>query len=104
MFTTAHIAQISKDDLSLKEGYRALTLPIGSFQGFSKTMKPGSFVDIYDTSTDSTWMLEKLKIIDLEGSQPDAGGNVPNASFRQRNIRFHLKFVKEQINACGEKS
>jgi len=69
VFTSSHIAKISNDDLSLKEGYRALTLPSDKFQGRSAKMKPGAFVDIYSTSADSSWVLENVRIISAEGEK-----------------------------------
>lgn len=72
-FTTAHIAKVSKDDTSLKEGDRALTLPADNFQGKSNTMTPGSLVDIYSASADSGWVLEAIKILSYEGQNATAG-------------------------------
>lgn len=77
-FTTAHIAQISSDDVNLREGYRALTLPADNFQGKSETMKPGSVVDIYGTATDSDWILEGVRIISFESAKNAIA--VPNAT------------------------
>lgn len=72
-FTTAHIAKISSEDTTLKEGYRALTLPADSFQGRSDKMIVGSNVDIYSANAESSWVLESVKIIGFEGS--NASGN-----------------------------
>lgn len=69
VFTTSHIAKISKDDLTLKEGCRALTLPADSFQGKSKSMVPGSSVDIYTTTPGDNWILENIKILSFEGNK-----------------------------------
>lgn len=69
VFTTSHIAKISKDDLALKEGCRALTLPADSFQGRSKSMIPGSSVDIYSTVPGDSWILENIKILSFEGNK-----------------------------------
>jgi Flp pilus assembly protein CpaB len=68
-FTTSHIAMISNDEVSLREGYRALTLPADNFQGKSETMKQGSFVDIYSTANNSSWILEGVRIISFESSK-----------------------------------
>lgn len=67
VFTNAHIAKISNDDVSLREGYRALTLPADNFQGKSDKMAPGSFVDIYSSLSDNSWVLEDIKIMSFEG-------------------------------------
>lgn len=77
VFTDAHIAKISNDDVTLKDGYRALTLPADNFQGRSETMKPGSSVDIYSASSDNNWVLENVKIMSFEAAKNVA---VPNAS------------------------
>jgi len=75
-FTHAHIAQISNDNVSLREGYRALTLPADNFQGRSPNMKQGSLVDIYPTTGDGTWILENVKLLSFAsstGAAPAAG-------------------------------
>lgn len=72
-FTTAHIAKISKDDSALKNGDRALTLPADNFQGRSNTMQPGSLVDVYSASADSSWVLEAVKILSYEGQNAATG-------------------------------
>lgn len=78
-FTTAHIAKISNDDVTLRDGYRALTLPADNFQGKSEIMKPGSFVDIYSASSDNSWLLENVRIISFESAQPaDPSKPAPN--------------------------
>ena len=69
IFTSAHIAKISEDDMSLKEGYRALTLPADSFQGKANTMVSGSYVDIYSATGEASWVLENVRIMSLESSQ-----------------------------------
>lgn len=66
IFTTSHIAKISSDDVSLKEGYRALTLPADNFQGKADTMTQGSLVDIYSTSSDNNLILEGIKILSFD--------------------------------------
>ena len=73
VFTNSHIAKISSDDSSLQEGYRALTLPADSFKGKSDTMTPGSFVDIYSSSNNNTWVLENVKIMSLEADKKSDG-------------------------------
>jgi Flp pilus assembly protein CpaB len=65
-FTTTQIALISNDEVTLREGYRALTLPADNFQGKSETMKQGSSVDIYSTVDDGGWVLEGVRIISFE--------------------------------------
>jgi len=68
-FTTAQIAKISNDEVSLKEGYRALTLPVTNFEGRSDKMMPGSSVDIYSASEGSNWIMENVRIISAEGAK-----------------------------------
>lgn len=85
MFTSAHIAKISSDEVSLKEGYRALTLPADNFQGKSQTMKQGSLVDIYSESSNNNWVLENVRIIsfgdDKKGStSANSSTDIMNAS------------------------
>lgn len=75
-FTTAHIAKISNDDVSLQDGYRALTLPADNFQGKSDTMKIGSCVDVYSASADSAWVLENVKLMSFESGK-SANANSP---------------------------
>lgn len=75
VFTNAHIAKISNDDVTLREGYRALTLPADNFQGRSETMKQGSFVDIYCASSDNSWVLEDVKIISFESIASNPASN-----------------------------
>lgn len=72
-FTSEHIAKISSDDLALKDGYRALTLPAGSFQGKSPKMVVGSNVDVFSSSADSDWGLENVKILSFEGANAAVG-------------------------------
>lgn len=82
-FTTAHIAKVSNDDVTLKEGYRALTLPAENFQGKSSKMVIGSNVDIYSASTDNPWDMENVKILSFEGvggqSSTSADGSAAQA-------------------------
>ena len=68
-FTSAHIAKISNDDVTLKEGYRALTLPTTTFQGRSNKMTAGTAVDIFSSTGDSSWVMENVRIISAEGSK-----------------------------------
>ena len=67
-FTKEHIATISSDDISLREGYRAVTLPAENFEGKSEQMKKGSLVDIYTTGSSDYPVMEDIRIIGLEGS------------------------------------
>lgn len=69
VFTTAHIAKISNDDVTLRDGYRALTLPADSFQGKADTMTPGTSIDIYSASSGNDWVLEDIKIMSFENSK-----------------------------------
>lgn len=69
VFTSSHIAKISNENISLKEGDRALTLPADNFQGKSEKMQPGSLVDIYSASNDNDWVLEGVKIISFEAGK-----------------------------------
>lgn len=84
VFTTAHIAKISNDDVTLKDGYRALTLPADSFQGKSDTMNIGSFVDVYSAANDNNWVLEDVKIMSFDtvkgSSGSGAGAKMTDAS------------------------
>lgn len=67
-FTGDHIARISDDNVNLREGFRAITLPASKFEGKSSKMKIGSNVDIINTSNNEEWSMENVKIIDLEGA------------------------------------
>lgn len=73
VFTTAHIAKISSDDVTLRDGYRALTLPADNFQGKADTMVPGTYIDIYSASSDNSWVMENVRIMSFENSK-QAGG------------------------------
>lgn len=77
-FTHTHIAQISSDNVSLREGYRALTLPADNFQGRSETMKPGSLVDIYSTSGDGNWILENVKLLSFASGKSGVSTSSPS--------------------------
>lgn len=83
-FTSSHIAKVSNDEVSLRDGYRALTLPADSFQGKSNSMKSGSFVDIYSTSSETSWVLENVRIISFESAKKPTtattGAAVPAAA------------------------
>jgi len=68
VFTGSHIAKISSDDVTLKDGYRALTLPADNFQGKSAKMTIGTAVDIYSAASGDNWILENVKIIGFEGA------------------------------------
>lgn len=89
MFTTSHIAQISKDDVTLKPGFRALTLPSDGFQGRSDIMKVGSFVDIYSMATDSDWAYEKVKIIGIENTNAPPNSPEPMIT-KSTSITFEV--------------
>src|SRR5574344_823201 len=65
-FTSSHIAKVSSDDVTLRPGYRALTLPSDGFQGRSNKMLMGSVVDIYSASSDNPWKLEDVRIVAFE--------------------------------------
>jgi hypothetical protein len=73
-FTTSHIAKVSSDDVTLRPGFRALTLPAENFQGKSKKMVPGTAVDIYSSSSDSPWKIEDVRIVAFEGSSSASSG------------------------------
>jgi len=67
-FTTVHIAKVSGDNVSLRTGYRSLTLPASNFQGKSSKMTVGSNVDIFSSSKENGWALDNVKIMSFEGS------------------------------------
>lgn len=100
-FTTAHIAKISSEsasgsDIALRPGYRALTLPADNFQGRSEKMIIGSVVDIYSTASDSSWILENVKILAFEknssavSSTPAVSSSIMNAD----SITFEVSTVQ----------
>lgn len=70
--SSEHIARISKDKVSMREGYRALTLPAESFQGRSSKMRQGDFVDIYSASGENSWSLEGIRILGFDAPAPAA--------------------------------
>lgn len=90
VFTTSHIAKISKDDLTLKEGCRALTLPADSFQGRSKSMVPGSSVDIYSSVPGDSWILENVKILSFEGNKKTLSANEKPSIEDATSITFQV--------------
>lgn len=79
IFTTAHIAKISNDDVTLRDGYRALTLPADSFQGKSDTMVPGAYIDIYSASSNNDWVLENIRIMSFEPASKVSASNSDSA-------------------------
>lgn len=80
VFTTEYIAKISKDDISLKDGCRALTLPAESFQGKSDSMKSGDYIDIYSALSDNDWALEHIRIMSFESDKKISSDNASNSS------------------------
>jgi len=70
VLTSEYIAKVSNDDVALKAGFRALTLPAENFQGKSIKMTTGSNVDIYSAVDTNDWRLENIKIIAFEGAKP----------------------------------
>lgn len=89
-FTTAHIAKISNDDVTLKEGYRALTLPADNFQGKADTMVPGTSIDIYSAATDNSWVMENVKIMSFENSKGASGASTPTTIQNATAITFEV--------------
>ncbi|MCQ2789390.1 MAG: Flp pilus assembly protein CpaB [bacterium] len=73
VFTASHFAEVSNDDVSLREGYRAITLPADNFQGKAKSMTQGKFVDIYSTIPDNNWFLEHVRILAFDDAKLDDG-------------------------------
>lgn len=90
VFTNAHIAKISNDDVTLREGYRALTLPADSFQGKADTMVPGTSIDIYSASTDNSWVMENVKIMSFENSKIATGASTPTTIQNATAITFEV--------------
>lgn len=80
IFTTDYIAKISKDDISLKDGCRALTLPANNFQGRSDTMTPGTAIDIYSASGTDNWVLENIRIISFESEKKATTDSTDNSA------------------------
>lgn len=92
-FTTSHIAKISSEsDIALSPGYRALTLPADNFQGRSEKMVIGSVVDIYSTASDSSWILENVKILAFEknSSVVSSTQSVPASIMNAASITFEV--------------
>lgn len=75
VFTSIHIAKISNDNVSLKPGYRALTLPADNFQGKSDKMGVGSLVDIYSAAADNNWVMEDVRIIGFESGSSSSSSS-----------------------------
>lgn len=90
VFTNAHIAQISKDNVSLKEGYRALTLPADSFQGRSDKMIAGSSVDIFSSAADSDWVMENVRIIGFEAGNSSSASTAKVGMTGATSITFEV--------------
>lgn len=89
VYTNAHIAKVSNDDVTLKDGYRALTLPADNFQGRSDSMKIGSCVDIYSASSDNRWFLENIKIMSFDSTTGNAA-NQSNSITNAAAITFEV--------------
>lgn len=92
-FTNSHIAKISNEsDIALSPGYRALTLPADNFQGRSEKMVIGSVVDIYSTASDSSWILDNVKILAFEknSSVASATQDVPPSIMNADAITFEV--------------
>lgn len=90
IFTTAHIAKISNDDVTLREGYRALTLPADNFQGKADTMVPGTSIDIYSAAADDNWVMEDVKIMSFENSKGASGASTPTTIQNATAITFEV--------------
>lgn len=80
VFTNAHIAKISNDDVTLRDGYRALTLPADNFQGKADTMVPGTSIDIYSAAADDNWVMENVKIMSFENSTSAEGASTSTSA------------------------
>lgn len=79
MFTSEYIATVSAEDLTLKAGARALTLPAENFQGKSNKMVLGSTVDIFSSQEGNTWELDGIKILAFEGALAMANADINSA-------------------------
>lgn len=90
VFTNAYIAKVSSDDVTLRAGYRALTLPADSFQGKADTMVPGSDIDIYSSANDSDWVMENVKIMSFENSKATPGSTIPTTINTATAITFEV--------------
>ena len=71
ILVASDIADVSGDDIKIRQGYRALTLPAGNFQGKSENMSPGTFVDVYNSSGKQKWVLEKVRIISFDNESKE---------------------------------
>lgn len=89
-FTAGHIAKVSSDDLTLKDGYRALTLPSDNFQGKSTKMVVGSSVDIIGASDSEDWGLENIRLIDFEGNRAVGTTGAPSDVTTANSITFEV--------------
>lgn len=89
-FTNAHIAKISSDDVTLRSGYRALTMPADNFQGKSDSMVPGQFIDIYSGTSGDDWALENIKLMSLESGANPADGNSQTTISNAKSITFEV--------------
>ncbi len=56
---------IINNDKTLREGYRALTVPTEALDGMSTDMKEGTLIDIFSKSSSEGKILSKIKIISL---------------------------------------
>lgn len=90
VFTNQHIAKISNDDVALREGYRALTLPADNFQGKADSMVPGTAIDIYSAATDNNWVMEDVKIMSFENSKATTGVSTPTNIQNATAITFEV--------------
>lgn len=89
-FTTSHIAKVSSDDLTLKDGYRALTLPADNFQGKSAKMVVGSSVDILSAGTSDDWGMENVRIIAFEGNKTVGSTSAPQDITNANAVTFEI--------------
>ncbi len=80
VFTTNYIAKVSSDNIKLKDGYRALTLPADNFQGKSNKMVLGSSVDMYSAKPEDAWVFEDVKLIGFEGGKDAKISDINGAS------------------------
>lgn len=89
-FTTSHIAKVSSDDLTLKDGYRALTLPADNFQGKSAKMVVGSSVDILSAGSSEDWGMENVRIIAFEGNKTVGSTSAPEDITMANAVTFEI--------------
>lgn len=90
VFTNSHIAKISGDDVTLKNGYRALTLPADNFQGKADTMVPGTCIDIYSSANNSDWVMENVRIMSFEDSKKTPGSSTQTTINTATAITFEV--------------